>query len=291
MFRWWRVDPLATAPRAARRAIARTQPWPDWLARGGYVAKGALFLLVGSLAAAAAAGWGGETTDQSGALVAIARAPAGRLILVLATLALLSHAAFRALLVVIGEPYDDRGTLWRVWRAIVNASSAVFYFYISFKAAVLALGTGARTDADKDQQARHWSARLLSAPYGRWLLIGVAIGILIAAVVQVVRACSPNTVRRRLRVEEMSVRQRLIVSAVGRVALLARATVLASIGYFLIKAAARLSPHAARGAAGALHAVRELPHGEWLLGLVAAGLLAVGAFALLEARWRRLFRR
>jgi hypothetical protein len=291
VFRRWRVDPLATAPRAARRAIARTQPWPDWIARGGYVAKGALFLLVGSLAAVAAAGWGGETTDQGGALVAIARAPAGRLILVVATLALLAHAAFRALLVVIGEPYDDRGPVWRVWRGIVNAGSALFYFYISLKAVVLALGPAARADADKDQEARNWSARLLSAPHGRWLLIGVAIGILVAAVVQIVRAFSPDAVRRRLRVEEMSERQRLAVSAVGRVALLARATVLTSIGYFLIKAAARWSPQVARGGGGALHAVREVPHGEWLLGLVAAGLLAVGAFAFLEARWRRLFRR
>ena len=60
MFRLRRVDPLATAPRPARRALAWAAPWPDWIARGGYVAKGALFLLIGGLAAAAAAGWGGD---------------------------------------------------------------------------------------------------------------------------------------------------------------------------------------------------------------------------------------
>jgi hypothetical protein len=286
------LDSLATGAKAARRAIARAQPWPDRLARGGYIGKGALFLLVGGLAAAAALGWGGgETTDPSGALVTVARAPAGRLILAVATVALLAHAAFRAALVLVGEPYEQRGRLWRWWRRIVNAVSAVFYAYISFKAGALALGAGAHVDTDNDHEARHWSARLLSAPYGRWLLIGVAGAILVAAVVQVVRAFSPNTARRRLRIEEMNHRQRLLVSVVGRLALLARGTILASIGYFLAKAAARWSPRFARGAAGALHAVWEQPHGNWLLGLVAVGLLALGAFGLLEARWRRLFRR
>ena len=271
--------------------MAHAQPWPDRVARGGYVAKGALFLLVGCLAAAAAAGWGGETTDPSGALITVAHAPAGRLILVLATVALLAHAAFRAALVLLGEPYDQRGLVWRWWRAIVNAGSAAFYGYISFKAGALALGAGERAGGDKDQQAHHWSARLLSAPYGRWLLAGVAIAILIAAVVQMVRAFLPSTAKRRLRLEEMNHRQRLLVSVVGRLALLARATILASIGYFLGKAAVHWSPGVARGAAGALHAVLEQPHGHWLLGLVAVGLLAFGAFGLLEARWRRLFRR
>lgn len=289
MFHLRHPDPLAAAPKGVRRAFARAQPWPDRIARGGYIAKGALFLLVGGLAAATAAGWGGETTDPSGALVAVAHAPAGRLILVVATVALLGHGAFRAALALLGEPYDDRGPIWRWWRAIVNAGSAAFYVYISLKAGALALG--ARAGADKDQEAHHWSARLLSAPYGRWLLAGVAIAILIAAVVQVVSAFSPAAARRRLRLEEMSDRQRLLVSVVGRLALLARATILASIGYFLAKAAARWSPGVARGAAGALHAMLEQPHGHWLLGLVAVGLLAFGAFGLLEARWRRLFRR
>ncbi|HET6147640.1 MAG TPA: DUF1206 domain-containing protein [Polyangia bacterium] len=291
MFRFRRVDPLAMAPRAARRALSWAEPWPDWVARGGYIAKGALFLLIGGLAAAAAAGWGGETTDPSGALAAVARAPAGRLILMVATLALLAHAAFRAVLVLISEPYDDRGPVWRGLRRIANAGSTLVYLGLSLTAGALALGARAQAHADKDHQARHWSGRVLSAPFGRLLLIGVAVAILVAAAVQVVRAFSPHAVRRRLRVEDMSDRERLVVLAVGRLALLARATVLGSVGYFLIKAAARWSPQLARGPAGALHAVRELPHGNWLLGLVAAGLLAVGAFALLEARWRRLFRR
>jgi Domain of Unknown Function (DUF1206) len=280
--------------RGAQRAIARAQPWPDRLARGGYVTRGALFLLVGGLAAAAAAGLGGEATDPSGALATLARAPAGRLVLVAVALGLLAYAAFRGALAFIGEPYEDRGPVWRGMRRIVNLTGAVVYLGLAITAGVRAWGVNPRRDPNQDAAAHHWSARLLSAPFGRPLLMGVAAAILIAAAVQLVRAFiprSPHAVRRRLRVEEMSEGERRTMSTVGRTAFVARATVLAVIGYSLAEAAVLQAPRLARGPGGALHAVWELPHGALLLGLVGCGLMAFGTHCLLEARWRRLFHR
>jgi hypothetical protein len=284
-------NPIRALQGAARRAIARGQPWPDRLARGGYVAKGTLFLLVGGLTAAAAAGLGGEATDPTGALVTVAHAPAGRFILVAVALGLLAHAGFRGALALVGEPYDDRGPAQRALRRLVNVLAALFYLGLAITAGALVLGVGAHVPTDKDAEARHWSARLLAVPYGRTLLIGVALAILIAAVVQLVRAFSPGAVRRRLRIDEMTEREHQTVSVVGRIALVGRATVLAVIGYFLTKVAVNRTPRAARGPAGALHAVWEQPHGGLLLGLVATGLMAFGVYGLLEARWRKLFRR
>jgi hypothetical protein len=83
----------------------------------------------------------------------------------------------------------------------------------------------------------------------------------------------------------------IAVSAVGRIAFVARAVVLAVVGYFLIEAAVHLAPRLSRGPAGALRAVREQPHGHLLLGLLAIGLMAFGAYGILEARWHRLFER
>ena len=40
--------------------------------------------------------------------------------------------------------------------------------------------------------------------------------------------------------------------------------------------------------AGALEALEAQPGGAWILGLTAAGLMAFGAFAFVEARWRRI---
>jgi hypothetical protein len=115
--------------------------------------------------------------------------------------------------------------------------------------------------------------------------------VLLAAAVQIVRAVGPNDVRRRLRVEEMSERTCRAMEALGRVAFLARATVLAVVGLSLAEAALRRAPSAARGPGGALRTVWELPHGDLLLARVAGGLIAFGAYGLLEARWRRLVSR
>ena len=62
-------------------------------------------------------------------------------------------------------------------------------------------------------------------------------------------------------------------------------------GYFVARAAIDGAAREARGPAGALRAVGELPHGNLWLATVAAGLLAVGAYGLAEAKWRRLFGR
>jgi hypothetical protein len=63
------------------------------------------------------------------------------------------------------------------------------------------------------------------------------------------------------------------------------------IGLFLVQAALHHEPGEARGLDGALLALAEQPFGPYLLTLVAAGLAAYGAYALIEARYRRMLLR
>jgi hypothetical protein len=261
------------------------------MARVGYVTKGLVFLLVGGLAITAAAGLGGMATDASGALATVARGPAGRATLGLVAVGLIAHACFRAGLAFVGEPYVKRGRVWRVVRRITNAFATLIYVGLATSAGALALGLGRHVQLDKDAETRHFSARILTAPFGRPLLIGVALGILIGAVVQLVRAFGPNHVREQLRVEEMTRWQQRMVMAAARIAFAARGIMLGAGGYFIARAALDRTPREARGPAGALHSVWELPLGSLWLAAVAAGLIAFGAYGLFQARWRRLFAR
>ena len=261
------------------------------MARVGYVAKGLVFLLVGGLAIAAAAGWGGRATDPSGALATVARTHAGRAALGFVALGLVAHAAFRGALVIVGEPYVKRSPVGRVLRRIANGFGVLIYAGLAVTAGALTIGWGAHVHTNKDAQTRHLSARILATSFGRPLLIGVALGIAVAAIVQLVRAFGPNHVREQLRVGEMSELQRRTVAVVARIAFAARGIVLVACGYFVARAAIDGAPREARGPAGALRAVGELPHGNLWLAPVAAGLLEVGAYGLAEAKWRRLFER
>lgn len=275
----------------SRNAGRPAQLWADRVARVGYVAKGLVFLLVGGLAIAAAAGWGGTATDPSGALATVAHTHAGRAALAFVALGLVAHAAFRGALVVVGEPYVKRGPVGRVVRRIANGFGLLIYAGLAITAGALTMGWGAHVDTNKDAETRHFSARILTTSFGRPLLIGVALGIAVAAIVQLVRAFGPNHVREQLRVGEMSELQRRTVVVVARIAFAARGIVLAVCGYFVARAAIEGAAREARGPAGALRAVGELPHGNLWLATVAAGLLAVGAYGLAEAKWRRLFGR
>ncbi|MEO5768048.1 MAG: DUF1206 domain-containing protein [Polyangia bacterium] len=149
--RWWPVK-VRGGSHAALRAANRAQPWADRLARVGYVAKGAVFLLVGGLAVAAAAGVGGRATDPSGALATVARPLVGRIALAVMALGLLAHAGFRAALVAVGEPYADRGPVPRFLRRIANTFSALMYFGLAVTAGALATGWRALAHTDKDAQ-------------------------------------------------------------------------------------------------------------------------------------------
>jgi hypothetical protein len=281
------------AQQGARRAASKGQPWTDRAARAGYVARGVVYILVGGLTLAAAAGAGGKPTDPSGALSSLVRMPAGRVALALIAAGLLVHAAFRAALVVTGEPYVKQGAWQRTAARVRHGFGAFLYAGMAFTAALgtIASSRHAQAQADKDEQTKHLSARLLAEPFGRQVLAAIGAGLGIAAVVALVRAFGPNDVRNRLRVEAMTEGQCRLMAVLGRVAYVARATVLGVCGYFLVRAAIDRAPRETRGPAGALHAVWELPHGSLWLALVAVGLIAFGVYGVLEGRWHRLFAR
>jgi hypothetical protein len=86
----------------------------------------------------------------------------------------------------------------------------------------------------------------------------------------------------------MSEEERRAFMLLGRIGISARAIVFGLVGYFVLRAAIDFNPHKALGVDGALARVHQEPFGPWLLGLVAAGLLAFAGFSFAESRYRRL---
>jgi hypothetical protein len=282
-----------TVHASAARGIERAQPWPDRIARFGYLAKGAVLLMVGGLALYAAMGLGGKATDSYGALLQVGQGPAGRAVLIAIALGSLAHALFRGMLAVVGEPYTHEARRGRAQIAvrIAYVGSALVYTGLAGTAAALGLGWRALGHKGGDVATRREAAQVLQLPFGRILLGVIAAVFLIAAGFYVVRALGKNDVRQRMRVEAMTETQCRAMEVLGRVAYLARATVFGIIGTFLARAAFYDAPRSARGSGGALRAIAAQAHGDLLLGIVAMGLIAFGVYVLAEARWRRMFGR
>jgi hypothetical protein len=74
----------------------------------------------------------------------------------------------------------------------------------------------------------------------------------------------------------------------GKAGIAARGAVFVAAGSFLILAALRSDPTEARGLDGILVELSRQPYGPWLLGAVAAGLIAYGVFMLLQSKYRRI---
>jgi hypothetical protein len=60
------------------------------------------------------------------------------------------------------------------------------------------------------------------------------------------------------------------------------------IGVFLISAAVNYNPSKAVGIDGALAKLASHSYGSYLLGIVAAGLVAFAVYSLSDARYRRI---
>ena len=277
---------LDTLTNQAQHAARQASPWVERLARFGYVAKGIVNGLVGVLALQVAIGSGGTTTDTRGALERIFLAPFGRFLLAAIALGLALYGLWRfvqAGLDTDRKGSDAKGLLTRGSYALIGA----VYLGLALSAARLLLGSGG---ANSEGKYQGWTADLLARPFGRWLVVLaglVAIGI---GVYQLYQAWSAKFAEH-LRLRGMGTDEQNLVTRLGRMGYTARGVVFGIIGLFLIMAAVREQPEQARGIGGVLATLAEQPYGPWLLGVVAVGLAAYGAFVLVEARYRRILLR
>jgi hypothetical protein len=126
---------------------------------------------------------------------------------------------------------------------------------------------------------------LLDAPFGPWLVGAVALGVAGYGAAQIVRGLS-RKVEERLRLGELAPDERRLVVRVGRVGTVARGIVFGIIGVLLMRAAVRHDPEEAGGLGDALGTLAQQPYAPVLLGSMALGLGAYGAYQLVKARYR-----
>jgi hypothetical protein len=269
--------------RQTGNAAREASPAIEALGRFGFAAKGVVYVLIGLLALQAALGTGGQITDQQGALAAIAQAPFGRAILMLITIGLLGYALWRfvqAWLDTENKGSEPKGLATRAMYAGVG----LIYVGLALAAVRILLGTGG---GDSGQQTQDWTARVLSQPLGAWAVGLAGAAVVVNGLLQFVRAYTAKF-KEKLRLQEMEPTQVETVTQLGRAGYAARGVAFGIIGFFLISAARHANPEEVRGLSGALEALAQQPFGPWLLGAVAAGLVAYGLFALVEARFRRM---
>jgi hypothetical protein len=272
-----------SAPAAAQRGLRAASPALCFLGRAGYAAKGIVYVVIGALAAGVAVGSGGAATDSTGALGAIGEVPLGQATLIGIGICLLGYTAWA----LVSAVTDAEGKGDEPTKLAVRAGQGLRglgYGALGLQALRL---VGEHRGARDGDATEHWTARLLDLPYGRALVVIVGLCILGYAAYQVYVACTDGP-GKHLDLQQVGRTGATWIVRLGRFGILARAVVLALIGVFLVRAGLHERSSEAGGIAESLEALATASHRWLVLGAVAFGLIAFGAYQLATARYRHM---
>jgi hypothetical protein len=249
------------------------------LMRVGFVCKGIVYVLIGILALLVALGEGGETTGSKGAVARIASQPFGEFALAVIGVGLLAYALWRFICAFRDSEHEGSDAKGMSKRAGYVFSGAV-YTSTAFYALQLLAGNG----GSGGDQTQTWTARLMDAPAGVFLVFAAGVATVVGGLYQIHKGWREKF-RQHLR--SLPAGRNWVIRA-GKWGYIARGIVFAIIGMFIMIAAVQHDPAQARGLEGALDTLAQQPLGTWLLGFVAAGLACYGAYSIIEGRYRKL---
>jgi uncharacterized protein DUF1206 len=262
---------------------AAYSPVMDRLARLGYGVKGIIYITMGFIAFRGVLGKSSTPADQLGAIATFGKLPYAQILLWVVLVGLISYSLWgliRAFLDPFHKGNDTQGLLARGGYLL----SAVTY--ASFVLPTYHLITRASRGASSNQTAQY-VVKLMALPWGRYLVGAIGIGVVAAGLYQIYMGIKLNF-EQQFKPYALSPEQLKVAKQVGRFGTIARGVVFALVGYFLWLAAYYDRPGHAQGFAGALRFLAQQPYGLWLLGIVAAGLIAFGIYSLMSAAWFRL---
>ncbi len=263
---------------------AAYSPLMDRLARLGYAVKGIIYITIGLIAFRGVLGKSnGTPADQFGAITTFARLPYAKVLLWVILIGLISYSLWgliRAFLDPFHKGDDTKGLLARGGYLL----SAITY--ASFVLPTYHLITGAGRAVASNQTAQ-FVTRLMAMHSGRYIVGAVGIGVIAGGLYQIYMGINLNF-DQQFKPYALTSEQLRIARQVGRFGTIARGIVFALVGYFLVLAAYYDRPGQPQGFDGAFRFLARQPYGLWLLGIIAAGLIAFGIYALISAAWFRL---
>jgi hypothetical protein len=272
-----------TAEATARQAdrTTRRSDTVSWLVRIGLVGYGLVHLLVAFVAIrltlGSGAGSSGGTATGKGALAQLAKDPVGRVALGVLSAAFAVLVLWQLVTALVG--YRERDGLLRHLLRLGAVCRAVAYgYFATTTAALAAAGPGAGSSPNTT------TARLMSLPWGPWLVAAVGAGVAGVGIGLVVFGWQERFLRQldeRARHEDG---RRVPVVVLGRIGYLAKGLAFVVVGVLLGWAAWSHDPRKSGGLDQALYELLGGTLGRIAVVVIGAGLACFGLFMLARAR-------
>lgn len=270
------------------------ESWDDiaeTIVRAGWLAKGVIFVMIGLLGLdIARRDFSAEDADQAGALAAIAGAPAGRLLVSVVALGLLLYAIWQIWSAVASEnPDDDGKQLLSVARRIGMLGLGASYGLLGLTGLEIAWrgGPAPSSEGEGGTSPESVASLLLSAPWGRWLLVVLGLGTVAVAGYHLWKGMSLEFVDDIDDASIPPIRRRALLT-LGVVGFCSRAAMLAIAGGLFVISAREHDPERSAGLDDSLRTIADAPFGQWLLGAASLGLVAAGIYDAVTFRRQHL---
>ena len=252
------------------------------LARAGLAARGVMYVVIGWIAVQVAFGHSRQQADRTGALHSISSTPVGSVLLWLLVVGFIGMALWKLSEAVYGAPGSG---VSKASKRLAALARAVMYGVIAYGILKYALGEG--SPQSSDTQSVDLTATLLRHPGGQVLVVVIGLAFIGGGLYLVYKAWR-RKFRDDLELGRMRAPTRRVVEWLGTYGGIARGLVFVTVGIFLVVAAVDAQPQQAKGLDSSLRTLAALPLGQWLLVLVAIGLIMFGLFSCCQARWERL---
>jgi hypothetical protein len=255
----------------------------EFLARMGFLVKGMLYLIVGTLALQAAIGFGGKLTGTNGALITVLLQPFGRVMLLITAVGLFGYAVWRVLQAIL-DP-DHLGTGWK--GTALRASyigRGLLHALIGFQAVRVYRGAPALNSGE-----RKIAAEAFRWPLGDWVVVLAGLG-LIAFGLQQMYAALSGRLEPNLKINSLRQESGEWALWISRFGVGARAVVFIMFGWFVVHAGWVRDSSEVPTTPVLMRILAAQPGGlgHWTLGVMAVGLIAYGFYQIVHARYLRI---
>lgn len=258
------------------------RPWITPLLRIGWLAKGAVYILMGLTTLTI--GRQEPTADDAspeGALAQIEGSPAGPVLLAVLGIGLVLYLVWRLISVVLVKGHDVRDWLDRIG----FTASAAFYGVLAYTAI---RSTIVRDQPEDSNTVEDLSKTMLESGTGRWVLLLAGAVAFTVGVYFVLEQGLRRSFLKDLHFEGASIVERRVVSWTGIVGWIGRGVVTSLVGFFVLRAAWQVDHDDARGFDRSLREVATTSLGRVVVFGVGVALIVYGMFCVASLRHRKL---
>lgn len=247
-------------------------------ARAGYVARGAVYLIIGYFAFKAAYSTG-QAMGSKEAILTVFGSIGGVLLLAVLVLALLAFSLWRFLQAGLDPDHHGTGPKGLVVRGGLLASG-VSYAALALFAATLAVGAGSGSGGGLMHEGLGMA---FEAGFGRALTLAAAAVMFGAGATHIVKGVTAGFEKYM-----QFPASRSWLKQVCQIGLVARGATFLLLGFLIFTGAASYAGGETPGLGTALDAMGDWQFGWAFLAATGLGLMAFGVYALAQARYRRI---